>query len=257
MTHLPTTYLTAFLLVLGSVVVSVAGLLVTRKVVHYEKLEPNHEVGGHLLAIVGTLYAVLLGLIVVDAMQQFQTARDIVERESNNLVDVYILAKELPEPRRTEVRQMCSEYAHRVIDVEWNLMQEGSYCPVARSMAVGLMEKLMDFEPKTENEKALYPQMVQEASQFWQSRQARISMADKGIPLVEWITLVVGAVITIFFTYFFGMQNLRLQMIMVGMVATLIALNLALVLMFAYPFSGDLSIQDGAFKSVLGIFAEH
>src|SRR3990167_7994540 len=107
MMHLiPSTYLAAVGLVLGSVVLAVIGLLISRKIFHIDKLVDSHEVGGYLLSVVGTMYAVLLGLIVVDAMQQYQVARQITETEANCLVDVYLLAKMLPEERSKDVREM-------------------------------------------------------------------------------------------------------------------------------------------------------
>lgn len=59
------------------------------------------------------------------------------------------------------------------------------------------------------------------------------------------------------FTFFFGLENLKLQVAMTAMVAMLISLNLYLVLLFGYPFSGDIRIGSEAFKIDLGIFEDH
>jgi hypothetical protein len=247
-------YAACCLLVLGSGLIAVVGLLLARKTVNFEKLRSSHDVGGYLLAVAGTLYSVLLGLVVVDAMQNHHHAREITERETYNLADVFLLAQRLPEPKRTEIRKLCSSYTQSVIDTEWPLMSSATYCPIAEAKAIDLMELLMDFAPRGENEKDLYPQMVQEASQFWQNRQSRLNIAEKGIPTAEWVVLIAGALIVIFFTYLFGLENFRLQVIMTALVAILISLNLVLLLLFAYPFSGDLSIQSDAFNTVKGIF---
>jgi hypothetical protein len=249
------TYLGMALLVFASGAIAVAGLLVMRKLVHYEKFKPSHDVGGFLLSVVAVLYAVLLGMIVVDALQQYNRAREITEAETNNLTDVSILAKGLPKERSDNIRQMCSDYAKQVVDTEWQLMSEGTYCPIARGKAVDLMESLMDFEPRTEKEKTIFPEIVHEASLFWQNRQARLGIAEKGIPIVEWVVLVTGAAMTVIFTYFFGVENAKLQVVMTAMVAVLIALNLGLLLLFASPFSGDLAVHVDAFndlQSILG-----
>jgi hypothetical protein len=187
-------------------------------------------------------------------MEKFQTARDVTERESNKLADVFILASKLPEPKRTQVQKLCHDYAEQVVDIEWKDMADGAYCPQARRLAVGLMKAVIDFEPVTENQKALYPQMVEDASEVWQCRRTRTNLASHGVPAIEWITLIAGAVITVFFTFFFGLENLRLQMTMTFMVALLIALNMYLVVLFGYPFSGDLSISTDSFKTTLMIF---
>lgn len=242
------------LIVLSSGLLSVLGLLVTRKFIDFEKLRASHDVGGYLLAVVGALYAVLLGLIVVDAMQQYQHAREITERETNTLADIYILAKSLSEPRRSQLQQMCRDYDEQVIKTEFAQMRSGSFCSLARTKAVNLMTSLMDYEPQTEREKAVYPQLVAESSQFWKDRQARVSIAGKGVPPFEWAVLVTGAFITVFFTFFFAVENLPLQVLMTAMVAILISLNLSLLLLYAYPFSGALSVQPKPFESISDIF---
>jgi hypothetical protein len=134
-------------------------------------------------------------------------------------------------------------------------MRNGTYCPLSQQKAINLMSSLMDFEPRTENEKAVYPKLVDEASQFWQNRKSRISMAEKGVPAIEWAVLIAGALITVLFTYFFALEHLKLQMLMTSMVAMLISLNLTLLLLFAYPFSGQLAVPEGPFKSIQTIFA--
>jgi hypothetical protein len=250
------TYASGCLLVLGSALIAVVGLLITRKLLDLEQLKSSHEVGGYLLSVIGTLYAVLLGLVVVDSMQRFQHAREVTEREANNLADVFLLSSTLPEPKRSEVRQACIDYSEDVINEEWRNMDNGVYCPKARKAAIELIKRTMDFEPKTESEKALFPIMVSEATQVWENRRVRINMAVNGIPAAEWAVLIIGAVVTVFFTYFFGINNLRLQITMTSMVAMLISLNLDLVLLFGYPFSGDLSIHVDSFQLDRNIFAD-
>lgn len=232
----------------------ICGLFFARRVFALEKLRETHEVGGVLLSVVGTLYAVLLGLIVVDAMTKFQDARNITENEANNLADVYILADCLPEARRLEVRRLCHDYAKEVVENEWKHMDDGHLSPVARTIAVRLMKDLTTFEPQTQNQAGLYPMLVQSACNVWNDRCDRANLAKHGIPPIEWITLIVGGVITVIFTYFFGLESVRIQTVMVGMVALLISLNLYLFMLFGYPFSGDLKVPCEAFQTDIEIF---
>ena len=112
----------------------------------------------------------------------------------------------------------------------------------------------MQFEPTSENQKAIYPVMVQEACQIWDFRRARTNLATHGLPNVEWFVLIIGGIVTVVFTYFFGIENQRAQMAMTCMVSLLISLNLYLVVLFGAPFSGDLCVDDDAFKVDQAIF---
>jgi uncharacterized membrane-anchored protein len=98
--------------------------------------------------------------------------------------------------------------------------------------------------------------MVQEATEFWQNRQARVTEAERGINPLELAALAVGALIMILFTYVFGSENFEVQMILTAMIAMLISLNFILLFLFAYPFRGDFSIQPAAFKNVNALFMQ-
>ena len=178
-------YFVGTFLISGISLLSVLGLLVVRKYFDLEKLKSCHEVGGYLLSVVGTMYAVLLGLIVVDAMTKFQTAREVVEQEANSLADVFLLANSFPEEKSHKVRVICNDYVKEVLTDEWPAMAEGKISQRARKAIVELMKEVMSFEPVTENQKAIYPIAVQEACQVWDYRRARTNMAQHGIPVVE------------------------------------------------------------------------
>jgi len=241
-------YGVGFSLIAAVSLLSVLGLLFVRRTFHLDKLKSCHEVGGYLLSVVGTMYAVLLGLIVVDAMTKFQTARAIVEQEANSLADVFLLSGSLPEEKSKKIRVLCNSYVKQVLTDEWPAMEKGRISLPARRAVIELMNEVMTFEPVTENQKAIYPIAVQEACQVWDFRRARTNMAQHGIPVVEWTVLVIGAIVTIIFTYFFGIESARAQMAMTCMVSLLISLNMYLVVLFGSPFSGDLVVSADAFK---------
>lgn len=247
-------YVLTAIIVLGSAFMAVFGLLVVRKLIDLQHLQPTHEVGGYLLSVVGTLYAVLLGLIVVDALGKFQIARDIAAHEANALMDIFILAESLPQEDQKLVRQLCFDYAEEVMHVEWPLMDQGQFSQNARRILVRLSKSLSHFEPVTENQKAVYPLLMTQSSELWDNRRMRINMVTHGVPAIEWLVLIVGAVVTVFFTYFFGLENLKLQVCMTIMVALLISLNLVLVLIFGYPYSGSVAICPDSFQLVQDVF---
>jgi hypothetical protein len=248
------TYAVCAVIIIGSAVLAVAGLLLARKIMDAEHLKSTHEVGGYLLSVVGTLYAVLLGLVVVDAMAKFQVARDTTSHEANALMDVYMLSDCLPKDKKDASRALCFDYATEVQNNEWKAMSKGQISTDARRIVIKLSKLLVSFEPVTENQKALYPQLVQESTELWDNRRMRVNMALYGVPAVEWIALIAGGAVTVIFTYFFGLEHLRLQICMTAMVAILISLNLVLLLMFGYPFSGSISISPDSFRLVQDVF---
>jgi hypothetical protein len=249
-------YVGGFMLITATTSVAVLGQLFVRHFIDNNKLEDCHEVGGQFLAVIGTMYAVLLGLVVVDAMSKFQQAAVAVEQEANSLADVFLLSERMPLTQRDKIQQLCVQYSNQVVDNEWKTMDESKVYVPARRTAITLMKTTMDYEPVKESEKAVYPIMVQEVCQLWDNRRARTNMATNGMPFIEWIVLIVGGIITVVFTYFFYVESLAAQVAMTTMVTIIIGLNLFLVLLFGYPFSGDLIVKPDAFKVDQMIFQD-
>jgi hypothetical protein len=241
-------YLSGFLLIGGSTLAAVAGLLIVRRVLHSKNLISSHDVGGYLLSVVGTMYAVILGLIVVDAMTRFQEARQNTERESNALANILLLSNQLPHEKKVQIQRLGLAYVERVLVDEWPILDYGQFAPEARRTALDLIDAVSSFEPQTAKEAELYAAGVGAACELWNARRTRINTAMHGVPALEWVVLLVGGVVTVSFTYFFKLEHLPIQVVMTAMVAVVIALCLFLVLMFGYPFSGELKVDPSNFR---------
>jgi hypothetical protein len=197
---------------------------------------------------------VLLGLVVVDAMSKFQECKMVVANEANAVADIFLLSEQFPEKKRTEVQLLCKDYAERVINDEWPLMDQGKHCPEARRAALRLVKASLNFEPVTQREQASYGVMVTSACEFWNARRQRIITASSQIPIPEWVVLIAGGVITVIFTYFFVLENVGLQILMTSMVSATLALNVYLVCLFGYPFNGDVCVDKGSFELIKTVF---
>ncbi len=243
-------YLAGVLIIIVTNVLAVLGLLVTRRVLREKDLIASHDVGGYLLSVVGTMYAVTVGLIVVDSMSRFEDARHNAEQESNALADIILLSHQLPAEKQLQIRKLAQHYVERVIKDEWPAMNRGTYAPSARRAAIDFIRAVCDFSPKSEKESAIYQSAIDMTCRFWDSRRTRTLTASNGVPALEWVVLLAGSVITLIFTYLFKLDHLSLQIFMTLMVATIIAINLFLVLEFGYPFSGDLQVKYDCFEVI-------
>ncbi len=249
-------YVSGFLMVTATAAVAVLGLVVVRRILHARDLISSHDVGGYLLSVVGTMYAVILGLIVVDAMGKFHEARLKTEQEANSLADIILLGDQMPSGERDQVRKLALDYVDLVVRVEWPTMDHGRHTPEARRAAIDLVDAVCRFQPSSEKERTIYEAQLAAACEFWNCRRSRIVTASHGVAALEWVVLILGGVITVAFTYFFKLEHLNIQVVMTAMVSTIIALNLFLVLMFGYPYSGDLKIPSDIFNAVVSVI-EH
>ena len=133
------------------------GQAVLKRHLGAELIEKCHEVGGYYLSIVGTFYAVLLGLIVVDAMSKFKEAQNTVDREVTSLIRIYSSAERFPE-KRYRLEHDVKNYVDEVVKVEFPMMEsKGLPDMKARDLALQIMQTVKSIEPVTENQKAVFP----------------------------------------------------------------------------------------------------
>ncbi|MBM3955540.1 MAG: DUF4239 domain-containing protein [Planctomycetes bacterium] len=244
------------LFMIGGVAGALVVVAITRLLFKGDVLRDAHGVTGNLLAVTGTLYAVTLGLIVVDAMTRFEQAVDTVQQQSNYLLESFHLANRLSEPARSRVQQRCRDYAVAVVEQEWPAMAAGRTSAEARAAMTSITRALDGFEPISASEQAVFPLLIGQISSLWHHRRERLGTAAFGIPAIEWVALFVGAAATIVFTGLFAVDNSRLHVLLTVMVALMIGLNLYLVSLFGYPFAGDLSLSAATFRHDLAIFDE-
>ena len=247
-------FTTGMVIICGGIVAAVGLVAAVRKLFSKEILRQAHDITGNLLSVVGTLYAVLLGLVVVDALVRFESAIDVVQQESNALADVFLLSERLPAGQRERIQGLCRTYAHQVVEEEWPAMTHGRASPAARKTAFALARSLDGFEPETESQKAVFPMLLEQIRELWDYRRERIGTAEFGIPAVEWFVLVIGGAVTLLFAGLFRAESVSLQRFLTILAALVMGLNLYLVSLFGYPFSGELTVSSRPFQTDIAIF---
>jgi Ca2+/Na+ antiporter len=215
----------------------------------------HNDVAGFIYAVVGIAYAVLLGLVLVAVWEQFETARNTVEREADELAELFWLGHRLPETEGHQLQELTRSYARVVVDEEWPLMARGESSPRAWALIDEIRLTVQNMNPDTEAEQVLYDQGLERVHDLADARRDRLVEAREGIPSILWVVLVVGAIVTVGFTYLFGIDSTTTHTLMVALLAFVIGLVLFTIGSLEYPFSGDARLGPDAFELVLKRFA--
>jgi hypothetical protein len=248
------TALYVILTVFVPVLVAVAGLVLVQRLVPPERRVGQNDVAGFIFAVLGVAYAVLLAFVVIAVWEEYKTAQTTAESEAHELAGVYFLASRLPEPERTRIQDLARTYARVVVEEEWPMMERGQTSPRADSLVRQLTLKILEFDPHTKGEQVLYESGLTQLHDAADARRSRLLEVREGIPNLLWVVLVVGGVITVSFTYLFGLKSNVAHALMVAALTLLICGILFTIGEFNYPFSGVVEIRPDAFKEVLGSF---
>ena len=199
------------------------------------------------MSAVGTLYAVLLGLVVVDASSRFNEARESVLTEANSLIEVYAFTEKMPEQNKQTIKKSIQSYVNHILSEGWESMERSEFNVPELHRFRTIMEEVRSIEPVTENQKALYSAMIESLVKAAESRRSRLNYDEYDIPTIEWFSLIMGGIITIAFTMFFAIEHRVAQALMTAMVTFILSLNLYIAFLFNTPYSGDLSVKQDSF----------
>lgn len=246
-----------FCVVGGSVLFSSLGVLLVRKRMTVGNLKKHHEVAGYLLSIVGTLYSVLLGLIVVETQSKFDQAITMSRQEADSCLDMFHLAYAFPMPVRKKLHDHLQEYLHTLVEKEWDSVnEEGNFQQLATHPFRNICWELLDFEPQTNKEQQCYEKYLDNIEELADGRRYRLQVTHSGLPNVLWGVLIAGGALTVLFTYLFEVEDAKAQILMTALVALALSLNVLLVALFNNPYKGFLRISSYAFKYDLKVTKE-
>lgn len=231
-----------------STLAAIIGLILVRKRYDLNVLKSQHEVGGYMLSILGTLYAVVLGFIVVSVSESAQAAKENMALEVNSLLNIGRYADGLNVQDYNRIIKPCVEYCNAVAESEWPKMRHGKICHKSMVAMHDIWEAIRDCHPNNEKEQTFYSAIIDNYTSMSNGRRSRLIAAMGSVPIITWVVLIVGAIITIGFTYFFGMEKLGAQILMTSLVSITLSLNLYIVIVNSQPFGGDFGLSPAPFR---------
>lgn len=228
-----------------------AATVVVRRRVRWELLAEHNSLGVDIWARLGTLYAILLGFVVVIAWQQLGEVKQILANEASTIVTLHREAGGFVEPHRGRVRQALEAYTRSIIDEEWSTMEIGQSSVRTESHLDALWLTFGEYEPLTARETTAYEGAHGRLPDLTRQRSLRLLSSGAAIPGVLWVLLVAGAAMNIAFALLMGMRSLRTQVAMNGMLTAMLSATLFLIVMLDRPFTGDVRAEPTVFEEAL------
>ena len=245
-------WLACLLFVFLTVLLSVGGLSIARRLLDLKRLKESHEVSGFLLGIVGVFYAIILTFVVVAVWEDYEEVNAALSGETNELNDLYFEAAALPDSAKNEIQNSIVSYATAMKNAKWDLeSKEGKLGISSHSGYTSLQHAILQFNPANEKEKIILGTMLNDLNQLSNFRSDRVSGTESHVPDFIWVVLFIGGCITLIFTYFFYVENKRFQVIMTSLLACLFSLVFFLGLLLDHPFSGSTAISKDAVEQLL------
>lgn len=199
-------------------------------------------------AFAGVLYAVALGLMVVNVQSGYSEVKMIVMQEANLLEDLFVDSIGLQGDARSDIHAQARAYADAVI-MEWNSVGDkldselASHEPIER-----LLLEILRYEPESEKDLVIYAEILSGINEMLDMRRQRLHLGREGVGPITWLVVALGAVITIGMTWFYQTNSPRTHYGLVGIMAIMFSLMIFLIVAMDHPLLGKNKVNSTPFN---------
>ena len=236
----------------GFVAVSLLIGYVVSKATSEEVRAAHTDRAGFILAVIGVIYAVLLAFVAIGVWERFQQAEARSYDEAAAISTLYRDSDSFPQGK--DLRRLLRAYALSVANVEWARMRSGERAPLSDALLDSVDRGIRNLSVNSPSRQNVQADMLSAMNTAMLDRQTRLTVDFVGINGIMWVVLIIGAFVTVAFTYLFGFEKTIMQQLMIGGLSLLVGLVIFLILALDYPYRGSIAVQPEAFRVMLESF---
>ncbi|WP_424217227.1 hypothetical protein ACN20G_34650 (plasmid) [Streptomyces sp. BI20] len=204
---------------------------------------------GNAAGVVFSFFVITLAFLMVSSAQNLATARQNNYAEAGALMDIYLTARDVPQPVGRELRDHSRRYAHLVIDEEWPAMEHGHMDTDTWAMAYGL--QLLSTTKMPEATKPAAAGAARDASlRLLQQRRMRVADVQGGMPPVMLGTTLGAAALALAFLVLIGWPGGRRGFWAIAALGAVCAYGIWLVIQLNHAYAG-IHVEPSAFREAL------
>jgi hypothetical protein len=212
----------------------------------------HNEVAGFLVAVIGVIYAVIVGFVIITLWSNLNTAQSTVNHEASVLSELPQGSDVLGASVHDQITQAAISYGQAVV-AGWPATQRGQATIRTKVALDHLYTVFQSVKPSNEAQTAFVDKSMDRLNDLSLSRRARLLEAGFGgaLPGVMWAAVIISSLSTLGFCLLFGLENARLHYAMMAGLGMLIGVNLFVVTQLQFPFSGTISAGPGPYNAAI------
>jgi len=202
---------------------------------------------------IGVFYGITVGLIAVGVWNTNSSATELVSKEATAIATLHRDFGGYPATFRDALRPKLREYTVFVIEQAWPAQKigQGQRLDAGARILDDLQSKLYSFEPTTPGQVALHTETLSAYNKLIEYRRLRLDAVDNQLSGVMWLVIWIGAAISITIAYFYKIEDPKLHVTLVALMAAFLAMLLFMIVINDRPFFGYISISSEPYKLIL------
>lgn len=228
----------------GFAAVAIVGIFVCRpyslRWIHGRR-NANDMIGFSLQSF-AALYGILLGLLAVEAYQDFSSVKDAVSKKALTIATLRHDLDGLPAALSAQLHEDLQDYATEALETHWpkdlNAPTPTGPSPILRRM----LRKLLAFQPSTKSEELVYGEAFRQINTLIEQRRQLLSSEGNGIPAPMWAVVYLGAFLYMLLMCLFDMEK-HVHVLLGSTTAFFLGAVVFLIAALDNPFRGGVTVD--------------
>lgn len=234
------------------IIVSLILLFLVRQFIPYHVRQSHNGLISDVSGKAVAMFGVLLVFTLIGLWQQYHHAVDNAVKEGNAAFDLYRDICLYPDT--FQIQPVFDSHLHfidSVIHDEYPAMHQMKRVQKTQRAMDNLWANIVKIQPKTQQEQALYSMMLADLKNLSQLRDIRLFDMQSSLPRIFWVVIIIGAVVSISFAIFLGVEKSWIHAVVTSMLAVSLATTIFLIIEMDYPFLGELSAWPSSYVNIL------
>ena len=207
---------------------------------------------GLTVAAIATLFGILLGLLAVEAYQDFSAVEDIVSKEAQTIAVLRRDFGGFPQPARDSLLKGLRDFAHEAIEAA-HPPPDVPQNPHSNSSALDAMfSEIMNFQPKLKSEEVIQAEAFSRLNALLEQRRFLVAAGEGGIPTELWYIVCLNGLLLLSLICLFDME-LHVHLVLCSIIALFIGSAVFIIAALDNPFNGGLTVSSAPIESVLAV----
>ncbi len=245
----------AVLIVGACVVYALAAVVIARRLIQPHVREGHNDVLVPLFLTAGTLYAVLLGFLVIAVWENYDAAKANAAEEASTLTTLYRQTSGMQPNEQAEFRALIRSYTENVIHDEWAIQAKtGGASPKARADVVKIYSIFKSLPPNVADS-AISADFLRTFDSVADDRNRRTLQANESLAPILWICMLAGGAVVIAMACLLFMERRGPQLVAATLMAALIGSLLFMLAILDRPYAGPLALSADDFEHSISVYA--
>jgi hypothetical protein len=231
---------------------SILLLYLVRRWARYQVRKGHNDAVSSIFNKAGTVFGIMLAFVVVILWQEYNKSGDRAVKEGTEAFELYQDLRLYPNQKQAAgAANSLVHFAKLVITDEYPAMARMQLSPATERAMIQVRGELQHIKPETLQEQILYTKLLRDLESLSKMRQERLADMESSLPGIFWGALIVGVIITIFFSILLGAEKFWLHSLLTSMLAVILGTTFFLIIELDYPFMGKLSAKPVSYIAML------